>query len=958
MMREMEEMDRVTESYQRTLITLKPKLKNKKLEDLIKGSSDEEEESVEEEQMRRRKKKKTKQEPKRRHKSSSARRRQPQEDEEEEEEEEYREQQFEDTTPSSEQPHRGREPQSRISANDKWKTTKGTTAQPHSVENMSNQNRNMVMLEAEYDPNSKVKTFTSVRPIVVSRKTNLNALFPHLADEIAQEEEQSGGSQAQTPLVEGEIPLKKSTLSGPKTATTPNPLTSISSKKSITPMIISSKPKPALSIPVMPLEQEEEAEEEYTPLQTVTGEDSSPENRNWNMTADSLGSKLAAPNRLQQNTELLMDFAKKRKESQQQQQQQQTMDYTMRSSMGGADSTVAMSVDSLNMTNNKQIPVTTTVARGGDGGSGRNSFANRPLDVHTWTPTSGVNKPAIQYEDQEDRYYEDEEEPIKNRIPLAKTFPPLSSSKIGTQAETSLMTETSILMESFEEGENDNEPQKKRGQGGEMDFTATNEMERDSLMLTHTTLQSTLPTPMTAVQKQQSNRLSIEIEEKPKRNIIIEREYEYEEEEEDQQQDLAEDQSPSPRQFHSSEAKSYPLSANYYASKRTGDNKPLQRSSSFKQSADPFTSSSYLDEDDPFSPQGRPNTSFFPNTNDDQINNNNNNNNNTDDLDIDASQSYTIDFDIAESKPSKHHPQQKAVNIPPPKSPYSRVSSQRTLLEEDSYENSMSSTQKSSPFSTHNNDSTSNLLHDVVGENVSQENEDFVLLGTGKYPTKTNFNLTDSFADRNSHSNNNHDIHGNTMSTNDSSANYSDDFEDGGNNNNNTNTKYSNHRDRNQSQDDDQSNNPLEASSYLEASQEDQDRSYQEQFRSSRNAKNDLNMTPINTSGYSGGGAINQSTELSPVFQGLNQMGDSHSQIGDLSYSSMMVAREESKQQQQSIIPSNTTLQWEKGRAAIDLLELATALEVHISAVRLNSNVSRIVKEVSLKSMFSSFLID
>jgi hypothetical protein len=941
MMREMEEMDRVTESYQRTLIALKPKLKNKKLEDLIKGSSDEEEESVEEEKFRRKKKKKTKQEPKRRQKTASRRRPQEEQDEEEGVEEEYREQQqFEDTTPLSEQPHRGREPP-KISANDKWKTAKGTTAPPQTVENMSNQNRNMVMLEAEYDPNSKVKTFTSVRPIVVSRKTNLNALFPHLADEIAQEEEQSGGSQAQTPLVEGEIPLKKSALSGPKTATTPNPLATNSSKKTISPMIISSKPKPSLSIPVMPQsshEQEQDEEEEYTPLQTVTGEDSSPENRNWNMTADSLGSKLAAPNRLQQNTELLMDFAKKRKESHQ--EQQQGMDYTMRSSMGGADSTVAMSVDSLNMTNNQQIPVTNTVARGGGGGNERNSFANRPLDVHTWTPTSSVNKAAIQSDDQEDQYYEDEQEPIKNRVPLAKTFPPLSSSKIRTHAETSLMTETSILMESFEEG--DDERQRMGGrEGGEMDFTVTNEMERDSLMLTHTTLQSTLPTPMTTVQKQQSNRLSIEIEEKPKRNIIIEREYEYEEEEDQQQQDLAEDQSPSPRQFHSSEAKAYPLSATYYAAKRTGENKPLHRSSSFKQSADPFTSSSYLDEDDPFSPQGRPNTSFFPNTNDDQINNNNN----TDDLDIDASQSYTIDFDIAESKPSKHHPQQqKAVNIPPPKSPYSRVSSQRTLLEEDSYENSMSSTQKSSPFSTHNNDSTSNLLHDVVGENVSQENEDFVLLGTGKYPTKTNFNLTDSFADRNTHQSN-HDIHGNTMSTNDSSANYSDDFEDGGANN--TNTKFSNNRDHNQSQDDDQSNNPLEASSYLDASQEDQDRSYQEHLRSSRNAKNDLNMTPINTSGYSGGGggAINQSTELSPVFQGLNQMGDSHSQIGDLSYSSMMVPREESKQQQ-SIIPSNTTAQWEKGRAAIDLLELATALEVHISAVRLNSNVSRIVKEV------------
>ena len=421
--------------------------------------------------------------------------------------------------------------------------------------------------------------------------------------------------------------------------------------------------------------------------------------------------------------------------------------------------------------------------------------------------------------------------------------------------------------------------------------------------------------------------------------------------------------------------------ASYFAAKRSGGGgsgtgskvhspTPSRRPSFKSGTHSPPPANRHMDDDDPFSPSGGrmmdldsyPSSFVQQDHKDHSL------------IDVDASQSLTIDFDIAEAKETTNkgsqQQQQQRNNIPPPKSPYSRMTSNSSNLnnpnlETDYFDSSMGSTQKSSPFNA--------TLQENLHLNADQqEQDDFVLLGTGKYPGKMNFNLSDSFNPPGSNATSSNPPstgnpkqqsegnHNNTFSTNDSSM-YSDTFE---------NEEDHHHREQERTEGGEEEEDDI---SYLNASlsqqdlqiqQQQQQRSQQSnaqrqqdfrsgsgsgQFNSTSNSNNNnYPTTPANnsmTSAYS----INQSTELSPVFQGLN----SNMSHGDLSYSSMYPLgvpggrKEESPSAPNNNPSSNDLLKWEIGRAPIDLLELANAFEVHISAVRLNSNVSRMIKDVS-----------
>jgi hypothetical protein len=272
-----------------------------------------------------------------------------------------------------------------------------------------------------------------------------------------------------------------------------------------------------------------------------------------------------------------------------------------------------------------------------------------------------------------------------------------------------------------------------------------------------------------------------------------------------------------------------------------------------------------------------------------------------------------------EVKEENYFAESKEMIRPPLKSPYSRPS---PLMNTDSggfdeNEDSFnSSTQRSSPF---NNTGTMyfNRKHHMADSQDSNEEgstSDLVLLGTSKYPSeKPNFALTDSSKGSNLEKDDEGDGGG-----------YSDDsfVERDENSFNDTQSTLRSP--------DEQLSSPVHSTPQ------------QQRQKRFSHPPNPLHLS----SEMSHSGMMNQSTELSPVFEGLK---DTSSHFGDLSYSSLQPVKGEPEHHHQQ---QSSALKWEIGRAPIDLLELAIAFEVDISAVRLNSNVSRIVKEFYVKVEF------
>lgn len=695
--------------------------------------------------------------------------------------------------------------------------------------------------EEEEDPNAKVKSFTSFKPITVNRKSMLEEQYK-VTNEVSDEEV---------------IERKREETIKPVSKTTTMEVSTFS-KKILPSQSAMKQPPPEPSLPDV--------------IQKQNQEEMSEKSNTMNLT-----------DKLSKNQSDLLEFAKRKKELAMTMESERAS--TIRSS-SGFESTNALSVDSLNLPSYKmqQIVDETNVADQTMNLTSdsivaapstdlplpraSNVIASDIKDSKTWTPSSA--SPAII------------DDPVISKFDarLNNTFPPSASvatnSRPPSQAQvdpiSSVPDASSLLMESFDSNINPlvQEPS--------MDYPNVQydddfeDEQSENASAEDDNNDTTTGVPVT---------LSIDIDRDGSNTLS------------GPPTKLSEADSPL---NYNADAKSYPvtniagsnnnpLNSSYYAAKKSS-------ASSFKQSPRAYKANRPTqDEDDPFSPGADHQSSYFVSHTGE---------------DVDQSQSITIDFDLDldhDKSTGRHRgnlAEAKSGKSGPPKSPYSRVNynsmnddigafGESSTYSQEGYNSSL--TQKSSSPS-------SNIFNQTAyGGNRTRsdsgENDDMVLLGTGKYPSGKVGNFTLSDSSRSKYSSDTYDKDSLVGSgTGGSGGSGGSGSGVGG------------------------LNTPLKIQS------------------------SEGNMSFSNNSG-----GYNQSTELSPVFEGLK---DSISQLGELSYSSLHppgqregdshIYHQQKQQEQNEVV-------WEVGRAPLDLIELADAIEFHISAVRFNSNVSRFVKE-------------
>ncbi len=913
MMREMEEMDRVMESYRRTLIALRPRLHNYKLDEILVDSDDAGEDIRVDDYVRKNKKNEKKKSKKAKNVKYNF------EDDDEEEEES-------DISSSDERQRKSKakkQPSSKLNDNRReliqekktsekvlpvgrqlniakeeesddepnliaprrktsqiekpplqedrkettkggWKVAKASSNSRDDYDERKAETTKAIQIqskpaaelppmrssqiprysglvdeeEEEEDPNAKVKSFTSFKPITVNRKSMLEEQYKvtsEVSDEDATER-------------------KREEITKPVSKTTTVEVAAFSKK------ILPSQPtlrQPPLepSVPEV--------------IQKQNQEEINEKSNNMNLT-----------DKLSKNQTDLLEFAKRKKELAMTMESERAS--TIRSS-SGFDSTNALSVDSLNLPSYKmqQIVDETNVADQTMNLTSdsivaapstdlplpraSNVIASDIKDSKTWTPSSA--SPAII------------DDPVISKFDarLNNTFPPSASvatnSRPPSQAQvdpiSSVPEASSLLMESFDSNINPlvQEPSMDYP-NVQYDDDFEDEQSENASVEDNNNITTGVPVTLSIdIDRDGSNTLS-----GPPTKLS---------------------EADSPLNYNA-DAKSYPvtniagsnnnsLNSSYYAAKKSS-------ASSFKQSPRAYKANRPIqDEDDPFSPGADHQSSYFVSHTGE---------------DVDQSQSITIDFDLdldhdkSSARNRSNLAEAKSGKSGPPKSPYSRVNynSMNDDIGAFGESSTYSSTQEgyNSSLTQKSSSPSSNIFNQTAyGGNRTRsdsgENDDMVLLGTGKYPSGKVGNFTLSDSSRSKYSSETFDkdslVGSGTGGSGGSGS--------GGGG----------------------LNTPLKIQS------------------------SEGNMSFSNNSG-----GYNQSTELSPVFEGLK---DSISQLGELSYSSLHPPGQregdshiyQQKQQEQNEVV------WEVGRAPLDLIELADAIEFHISAVRFNSNVSRFVKE-------------